>query len=296
MKGSTIMELLVVLLLSSLIVSGLFTIYLNSKEHHIHNNGMQEIAEEISFVNSLWGRAIHGVGFLGFSSWNKVQVYDNLKQKILKNPVFFWNPEDADLPENIRKKMKPNTQAMELKQMDFRVTSLLENANKGDLEIMIEDNGTYGLKENVMILIANHQQAEINKIMALKKLSGQTKSILLAVPLYYSYAKDSYVGNYLDKIYFVGNTGHQFPDKKPIYGLYVYSENNMTEAITDLISDIHFWIGKKQNNVIYYSTIYGGENITNEMLLKVSVTLTLPYWVMGKLFSYEQEYLIAFRE
>ncbi len=276
-KGLTLIELLIVLIISSFIVSGLFTVYLQMKEHHIKNNALQEISDQVGFINRLLDQAVRGSGYLGYSSWRNVPVYDHFQRKLIDNDRIIWNAGDTNLPVNVQKKMKANTQTVELKQMSFVVTSLAENVLEGASIIMVINNDSLDWQKEDLLLIADNQHAELNQIVSLKKM-GNNKSVQLLYPLYYSYNFGSYVGGYLDKFYFVGKSGSSYPDKTPVYGLYVYSENGMTEETTDLVSDLH--VALENNNHV----------------LNVNMTLMLPHWINGKNYSREQEYRIAFRE
>jgi prepilin-type N-terminal cleavage/methylation domain-containing protein len=275
--GLTLIELLIVLMLSSVIVEGLFSVYLHTKEHHIQHNAQQEITDENRFMNQLFARAIQGAGYLGLTSWEKIPVYDDLQKKTLEKAIIILDDQDESLPENVRKKIKPATQAIELKQMHFNATSLVEKANLNQSEIIINANIDSGLKKSDEIIISDYEHAEINQILTIHKLSNQTQSIQLEMPLNNEYNSGTYVGAYLDKIYFIGDASQHFPDKQKIYGLYMYSENGMTEEITDLVSDMNFqWLQEKT--------------------LKISATLTLPHWVNGKIFSRQEEFIVANRE
>lgn len=276
-EGLTLIELLMVLVLSSVIIEGLFTVYLHTKEHHIQNNALQEITEEMRFMDQLFERGIRGAGYLGLATWEKIVVYDSLSQKILENSMIILEEQDESLSENIRNKIKYGTQAIELRQMDFSVTSLTEKANLNQSEIIVDTRNSAVFKKDDIIIIADLYHAEINKIIAIQKLSDQKQSIQLENPLHDDYEKNAYIGAYLDKIYFIGDTGQFFPNKEKIYGLYMHSENGMTEEITDLVSDMSF-------------------QYPQEKTLQISVTLMLPYWVNGKFFSRQEDFIVANRE
>ncbi len=271
-RGVSLVELLIVIALSSFIVEGLFSVYLRTKEHHRQHNALQEITEETRFMNQLLNRAIQGAGYLGWSSWDKIPVYDPSQQDLLQKPILIL---EKNLPENIKKKIKPDTKAIELRQMDFNVVSLAEPVSLNSYEIKIE-KGNYWKKENYL-LIADKEHAEIIRIKSIQTLLNQQQVIHLYEPLHYLYEKGAYVGYYLDKIYFIGETGKKYQNKSAVYGLYMYSENGMTEEITELISDMNFqWIKAKT--------------------LRILVTFTLPYWVNGKVFSRQEEFIVANRE
>ncbi len=276
-SGITLIELLIVLAISSLMVSGLFTLYLQVKEHHRYHYALQEMTEEIRFVNQLLERAFQGAGYLGLTSWNQIPVYDNLNKSFLNHPIISLKETDSNLSENIRKKIKPGTQAIELRQMDFSVTSLAKNAEIGESETNIYFQTSSNLKKDDLIIIADAAHAEINCIASIQTLSNQQQVIQLHEPLHYNYAEGSYVGHYFDKIYFIGDTGNFFPDKEKIFGLYMYSENGMTEEVTELVSDTEFqWLKEKT--------------------IEVSMTFTLPYWINGKYVSRKEEFVVTNRE
>lgn len=276
-SGLSLIELLIVICLSSFTIEGLFSVYLQAKEHHRYNNALQEITEESRFINQLFNRAFYGAGYLGLRNWNAISVYDAIHQNVISAAILLWNNEDSNLPENVKKKIKPNTQAIELKQMDFNVTSLVEPTNLGIQEIKVENNTSLNLKEEDYVLIADYKHAEINYVKEIKKLSNQILLIQVGIPLHNEYEKGAYLSAYLDKIYFVGDTGEQFSNKEPIYGLYMYSENGMTEEITELVSDIHFqWLKNKT--------------------LQVFITLSTPYLINNKIFEKNEEFVIANRQ
>lgn len=274
-KGISLMELLIVLALSSILVEGLFTVYLQTKEHHANHYALQEITEETRFIQRWFEKAIQRAGYLGLSTWNKLPVYDDIRGVALNKGVLLL--EKDQLPENIQKKIKSDTQAIELRQMDFNVTSLTESANAGASEIVIDENQSLNWKKDDEIIIADSEHAEIEKIVAIQTLSNRKKVITFFTALNYSYEKGAYLGAYLDIIYFIGDTGRKFPNQEPIYGLYTYSENSLTEEITSLVSDIHYrWIKEKT--------------------CEISFTITLPYWVNGKIFSRRESFIVANRE
>jgi hypothetical protein len=275
--GISLIELLIVITLLSLIVEGLFSVYLHTKEHHKHNNALQEMTEETRFVNQLLNRAIQGAGYLGIVGWEKIPVYDAIHQVFLPNAMLILNENDEQLAENVKKKIKPGTQALELRQMDFNVTSLSEPVSMDVSDIKVEENVSLKWKNQDYVLIADYEHAEINCINSIQKLSDNKRLMQLSVPLHYRYEKGAYVGHYLDKIYFVGDTGEKFPDKQTVYGLYMYSENGMTEEVTEFVADIHFqWLKEKT--------------------MQIMITLRFPYWVNGKFFERHEEFIVANRE
>lgn len=272
--GLTLLELLIVLVISSLLINQLFTLYLHSKEHHIQHSAEQTMSEEMGFVNLLLEQAVAGAGYLGYLGWENIPVFDPAENNSL--PMKIYASGDSRIPENIQKKMKPGTQAIALKQMDFQLSSLVQKTNAGSSEIFVKNNSIHWDKED-KIIMADYQHAEINTILSVHALSSQEKSIQLTSPLHDAYEKNAYIGHYFERLYFIGDTGHKFPDKQKIYGLYVYSENGMTEEITDLASDMQI-------------------DLSASNLLHISLCFTLPYWVNGKIFSQNQEFFIAVRE
>lgn len=285
-EGFTLIECLIVLSISSMIITGLFAVYLNIKTNYLKNTAMQEILEDIHFVTVWLDRAVQGAGYLGLSSWRNTQVYSHEKNQWITTPVVLLNEQDSHLPENIREKMKPNTQAIEIQQMDFKLVSLSQLAYIGETAIEVLDNKeeqTVHWENGDSIIVASSGHAEINRIVSIAQESNQRKMLYLQWPLKSEYPEGSYVGPYRDRIYFVGNTGRNFLDGKPIYGLYVYTEAGMTEEVSELISNIIFWAE-------------GGQDLARLALLKAKITLTVPYLINGKQFSKEMEYDIAFRE
>lgn len=285
--GFTLMELLIVLLMSSWIISGLFTVYLHIKEHYLNNHAMQTMSEEINFVEVLLDHALQGAGYLGCSSWRYLQVYDNVHEYpvvYMDKPIIFWYAKDMHLPDSVRKKIKPDTQAIELKQMNFTLTHLAASAHPMDIEIIIENNSSLNWKNNDMIIIADCVHAELNRIVSMKKLSNQKTAIQLLQPLHDSYAAEGYVGTYLDRLYFINNTGQ---------GLYVYNEKGSTEEISDVITDMRFWINDK-----FIETAAHGQavSLSEIALLHTQMTLTLPYLIQQKKISKTVDFYAACRE
>jgi hypothetical protein len=275
--GITLLELLIVLVISSIVVMELFSVYLQYKDHHLRNSALQEISREIGFVYPLLEEAVYGSGYLGYLSWKVLPVYDNIHKKMDERYLTLWDADDSQLPKNVQKKIKSDSQAIELKQMDFTLTSLSEKANQGDINIRVINNESLRWENGTYILIADSQHAEANQISVVRKM-GDMKSVELAFPLSHSYDVGAYVGRYFDRFYYVGNTERAFSDNTPIYGLYVYNENGMTEEISDFISTLQ---------------IQG--NISNG-ILKMETTMTTPYLVNGKKYTKKQEYWIALRE
>lgn len=278
-KGFTLVELLVVLCISSLLISGLFTFYLQIYDHQQQNQATQTLSEETTFINTSLTRAFYGAGFLGSSNWRILSVYDNAQKQALNTPIILWNANDAHLTDNIRKKIKPGTQAIELKQMDFNLTHLINPVSQGSTSIITEYHASLDWETNNYLLIADNQHAEINRIASMRKVTNKSQeTIQLAYPLQNHYDSDTYIGLYFDRLYFIGDTGQKFPDNSTIYGLYISTEDGMTEEISDFVSDWQITL----NN--------------NKTLIQLHTQLTLPKWIHGKPLSRDVDFFIASRE
>lgn len=266
--GFTLIELLVTLVISSLLISGIFTIYLNMRAHHQKNNALSSLSEDIHFLHLQFRNAIQSAGYLGKTHWTMMSTLDN--------PIAIWSSDDPHLPDNVRKKIKPNTQALEVQQMHVNLTSFTEPALAGSNTIIIEKQDTLDWDAKDFIIIASFYHAEIHQIMAIQKHSSTTQQVQLASALQTDYAPGDYAGLYLHRLYFIGNTGQHYSDNQPIYGLYVNTEDGMTEEISDIVSQMNFTLTPTS--------------------LRINARLTLPTWIEGKPFSKDAEFFIALRE
>lgn len=278
-KGFTLIELLIVLCISSLLISGLFTFYLQLNDHQQQNQATQTLSEETTFINTSLARAFYGAGFLGQTHWRALPVYDDTQKCLLDTHIILWNANSPELPDNIRKKIKPNTQVIELKQMDFNLTHPIDAVSKSATSMIVQYHTSLDWEANNFLLIADAEHAEINRIASMRKVTNKAEeTIQLAYPMQNHYASDAYVGLYFDRLYFVGDTGQNFPNGEPIYGLYIVTEDGMTEEISDFVSDWQITL----NNT--------------KTLIQIHMQLTLPKWIHGKPLSRDVDFFIASRE
>lgn len=266
--GFTLIELLVALVISSLLISGIFTLYLNMREHHQRNDAIGSLSEEINFLHLQFRNALQSAGYLGKTRWSMMSTLDN--------PIALWPSDDPHLPDNVRKKIKPNTQALEVQQMHVNLTSLAEPAITGSNIIIIEKQKDLDWNVKDYVILASFYHAEIHQIIAIQKHSSTTQQVQLAAILQHDYASGDYAGLYLDRLYFIGDTGQHYPDNQPIYGLYMNTEDGMTEEISDVVSQMDFSL--------------------TSTALRINTHLTLPTWIEGKPFSKDAEFFIALRE
>lgn len=278
-KGFSLIELLIVLCISSLLISGLFAFYLQIHDHQQQNQATQTLSEETTFINTLLARAFYGAGFLGQTHWRDLPVYDVQQQKMLDTPIILLDANNPELPDNIRKKIKPDTQAIELKQMDFNLTHPINPISQGNTSITTQYHSSLDWEPNNYLIIADSQHAEMNRIVSMRKVTNKAQeSIQLAYPLQNHYNNDAYIGLYFNRVYFIGDTGQKFPDNCPIYGLYVVTEDGMTEEISDFVS--------------HWQIILNND----KTLFQLHTQLTLPKWIHGKPLSRDIDFFMASRE
>jgi|GEM_PF-5627591 len=291
--GFTLLECLIALIITSFLVTAFFRNYLNVKNHFNEREGIETLTEESQIIHSLLETDLQGTGFSGCMQWdNHSPVYDNIQKKWLTSPLSVRNADDPDLPKNIRERVKPETQVIEIREMDFFLDTLSNTASFGSTHVMLNENENSSLKSNNFVMIADCLHAEVNRIIKITHSNNQ-KEIQLESPLYFSYDKGSYIGNYKNTIYFVGDTHRTFNNNEILYGLYL-NESEKSEEITDFISDMKILLG--ENGQMIHEKTQGELQLTEINFLKIQMTFTLPYFIHGEKVSINQENNFAFRE
>lgn len=288
--GFTLVELMITLLLTGLLVSGFFTVYLQVKTTHQEEESELAILDEALLLRLFWQQSIEGTGYMGCALLGRVPVWDALQKVWVTSPILLFSDDLSALSPSLQRKIKPGTQVLELRRMNFELGGLItEDPNHFSIT-----TDAPGLKTGDRILISDCAHAEINQVSTIH-VGGGVQTISLETPLQYRYGPWAYVGAYQDFFYLLGATGRKRQDNTPIYALYLIHPDFTSEEVSDFVSDFKVEIAQRQGGKIVYATDPGDYTLTDVLGLRLTYIITPPYLVNGKTISQNIETYVHIR-
>ena len=181
-SGMGLTELLISLFLASIIIINLLQFYLINKGQYIAAQKILEQGFDLQWINELLSASIRSAGFTPCLGIGQLSTVD--RRHDAKNLQAF----SVDSP----------GQLLKINRMGDSFTEIL--SIKSPTNILVANGKLF--KEQHPVLIADCEHAEVHQISSINPLMGGFL-ITLARPLKFSYARTSYVGEWLEESWFI---------------------------------------------------------------------------------------------
>ena len=218
-KGLSLTELLIALLLSSMITILLMRHYLNAKEHGHSLQMAVEQSYELQLVADLMRQSVKRAGFSPCANIERLMTSDARESgKILAA----FSIADSKL---------------QINRMSERFDTVLQIANKNQ----ILASHYYSFQPNQFVIIADCYHAEVQQVAQIT-LGKNRQWLRLAQTLAYNYHDPIYIGPWIEEIYFI-RRGRNAKTS-------LFYQLNHAEELTTVVHSLYAYIEKNQDQTL----------------------------------------------
>ncbi len=252
-RGLTLIELMISLALSGVLITGVFTLYLDSKKTDRVGTALARIQESGRFGTEFMAKDIRMTGYQGCASPGDVAL--NI---IAKNPptsnfaatslrgfeVTNGNWATGTEFDNtaIEARARIGSDVIAIQRATSDNTQLVGNMATLNANIQINDN-TMALKADDIIMISDCEYADLFRATNVSKGSGKVtiahaNSTNTTNKLSKLYNEDAKVLRFTSTVYFVADTGRRDIAGQPVYALYRQTDNMLTAGLSFTIEEL----------------------------------------------------------
>jgi len=276
--GFSLVELLVTLIISVTVISGLFTIYLNTRMSQQFTQASAEIQENGRFALEYLSRNIRMIGYNGCSSKNPPTISINAKNLSQHYDPFKHELIGFDIKDNwhvgtlfenvsaLHNRPKVGTSALLISRMVNIGAPLIQPLNHKTDPLIIETQlaTQLNLKQDDIMYISDCNHGDIFSLSHLPIINGESTSLLHSIDtntlsaLSNLYQENAYVTKYQSHFYFVGDTQRINKAGDKIFALYQvnidYSSSPTSYVTNELIEGV-------ENLQLLYGEVLSNKNI-----------------------------------
>ncbi|MFC4893141.1 PilW family protein [Pseudofrancisella aestuarii] len=249
LKGFSLVELMVAMVVAAIVMSMAIGIYISIKKEYKRINKIQEENSTQLVVKQVLYNTIKNSGFnlrFGYLSHNfedKTGDYLDVFKKYGTITIGQLPVPSSSLPESLQsgacryeqeKCFQPSTDYLMLQRDDGDAT-LSEAPEANILKISEEVKQTLQIAQDNYLLICNEAECDLAKVFS----TGNEGEVALTAPLTGNFKAGDYIGKYSLDIYYIADSGKTDENNEPIYSLYVYIKQGSDEGTSyELVSDI----------------------------------------------------------
>lgn len=251
--GMTLIELMFSLVLSVVILSSVFEIYLTAENNYRAQNTLMMLQENAQIVSQLLTQQIRMAGFMGCAKLsNGFPIHNNLSIKInADNKISNFNSKD----------IKPGTDGLMIWHASNKTTALEESMHETGF-LYVESGGKFSVRD--YLIISDCTTAEIIEIKKIIHLRNGVQKIIPTQAMGKLYLQHSTVNKLEQQQYFVGNTGRVGEDHQAIYALYTKENNDHKQELAEGIDGLKISYAMLENGKLVeheINTIGSAENV-----------------------------------
>ncbi|MDP2561852.1 PilW family protein [Psychrobium sp. 1_MG-2023] len=258
--GFTLVEVMIALVISSTLIGGVFSLYLNTKQTQNYTQSSSRIQESGRFSLEYLSRDIRMIGYRGCISYD-----DPIVNVIAKDmPAGFMANQNelvgfeidsgwasGSIYENstaITSKIKTGTDAFAIGRMASLSNKLSGNLTSVNAQVHIEATPAPNIKQNDLIFLSDCSDADIFRVTNNPNASGSTINLAhgngsnTSNNLSKLFQDDSSIAKYQSTFYFVGDTGRDNALGHNVYALYqatnLFDSATPTHQVEELIEGV----------------------------------------------------------
>lgn len=199
-RGSSLTEVLISLLLSSLIMAAMSSTYVSVKNHYLFLEKESDLMQEEVLLINYFKDQIQSAGFFGCNHQNKL-LLDKSSLNISHASLLILNKKSKQLPLHVRRNAVSDSQILKLTSLELPLYSI----DKSDIDSeLITFKETTNFKKNQKIIISDCDSASFRII---NKINNSKNRLVLNTPLKIKYSTSSTVGLLKTNIFYIRKVG-----------------------------------------------------------------------------------------
>jgi hypothetical protein len=221
--GFSLIELLIAIVLSTLILISLTTVFLAVEKNYQTQLALNSIQENARIVTNIFNSEIHQSGYLGCAK----RVIDFPFENNSTQPF-------AKLSVLQDEKIKQDSQGFTVMYADSQHVNLLGTMQS---HFSLHVPAAEDFLQNEIVVISDCGSVDIFHISSTDKAAGLQK-ISAINPLLKSYSADAEVARLIKNSYFIEKTNRKSPRKSPIYALIMKDINGVKHEMMEGVDDM----------------------------------------------------------
>lgn len=247
-KGFSLLEIMIALVLSSVVIGGTLSVFVNTKKSQRFTNALSQIQESGRFALEFLKHDVRMIGYQGCNSYGEPTV--NIVSNVITQANFEANKFQgyevksgwaAGTPFSSKIQAINGTDAISLTRVtDFSSKNKLMAQSSNQIEVSNSPEITISPKAHMLVMISDCESADLFKVTSLSSDSNAIKlNHSTGSPIRKSYDTDSAkISSYRQVIYFIGDTKRKNERGDPIYALYQAKAPFTTQHTQELIEGV----------------------------------------------------------
>lgn len=242
--GFTLIELMIGIVLSTLILSGVIEIYLGAAQSHESQMDLHIIQDNARMAFSFLNSGIASAGYIGCMKLT---------------PDF---PKNINITSQIKIESlhQPNSDSMTIHQVSHQHATITEPMTAYSI-LYVTDSLEFFPKETV--LISDCKNAELFQIKTLVSVNEKIKKIITIHPLHHLYEKNAEVSLIESNTYFIDDTQRKTKTGLPIYALYLKKLDQPKMELVDHVENMKIQYDVNQHGKIETQTAEQMQDASN---------------------------------
>ncbi len=239
MKGFALLEVMISLVLSLIIVFGIYEVYQSIENTYRYLQALVYLQENGQMASYLLRSELSMTGYVGCRKIEDVFLRDNTKLIAIQA---YDAHSVASLSHAVAKQIVPTTDAVLVRYLSSHHATLLNAITTPTTQIHISDAPT--LKDKQSLIIADCHHADRITLVGSNNYNGQWLQIDPAIT---QYDEGSYVGELISSLFYIGNTGRVNSAGDPISALYVHHMQDRDEELIENVDRMQVQYGVNSN-------------------------------------------------
>ncbi len=249
----SLIELMVVLLLSSILLIAVVSFFVAQKTTYQSTSSVAQIQENGRIAAEIIAQDIRMAGFHGCSGSSGLDKYpavvsgqqpDSLQQAAIsgyETGTAGWSNGLHDALIDVEAEVRPGSDVLMLQYMDSASVAVEAHGVVSE-SLTVGLANELGLVADDLIVVSNCRESDVLQVTAMNASSSlelsYTGSENEAISGHYS--ADSVIAKLVARIYYIKDTDREHSDGSPVYGLFVKDISNAAVATSELLADIEY--------------------------------------------------------
>lgn len=241
-RGVSLVELILASTLGLVFLLGIIMIFLSHKQTYRYHYGLMTIQENGRITTQLLNRELREAGQIACGKLSQpVKIFS-------QHPNIVFDATHAvnqGIPGTLKNRIKPNTDAIQIQKMSATTASLMA-AMRNKKNMTATKTPRLKFKPDDFLIITDCEQGELFQIESVF-FSDKHQEITAKKSLQQSYKLPAELGYFINRYYYVADTGRKNDREQPVYAL--YSSDEMGHEM-ELIDGVESMKIQTANNII----------------------------------------------
>ena len=279
--GFSLVELMIAMVISSIVIGGVFSIFIKTKDSQRYSRAVSQVQESARFSLGYLKQDLRMIGYRGCISFDDPTVTVNVNDNEMPANFNAANNEligyevvanSFDDPmygnaSNIKDIIKVGTDAFNIGRMASLANAMAGNLAPNNANIEIESSPDPKISQDDIIFISDCISADIFKVTNSPSVNEGNRSIRLAhaangnktPQLSKIYQLDAEISKYQSRLYFIGDTTRTNHQNQPIFALYQATNTYNAAVPTFLVEEL---IEGVENMQLLYGEVLANNNVS----------------------------------